>query len=207
MAYSLLSGAALAIVVTLIVNGLRRRGWSRFRCLAAAAVVLVLTFWFDLVRVLDSDQLQSQEQSAVASQQAQAGRALQNLQSAVPGPGTVRWHGRVTISPSTGLELDPVPPKPGNGTDSDINIGPSGQDQISGSATSPLVNTAPWAGPAFPDQGQCSLQLESSPQAAITVRPGDIVCVRTAAGRIAALKFISVTRAHGSDVAEATVWQ
>lgn len=207
MAYSLLSGAGLSIVVVLVVNGVRRQGWPRFRCFAAAAVVLVLTFWFDLVRVLDSEQLPSQEQSAVASQQAQAGRAVQNVQSAVAGSGVVRWHGRVTISPSTGLELDPVPPKPGNGTDSDINIGPSGQDEISDSATSLLVNTAPWTGAAFPDQGQCSLQLSSSPQAVITVRPGDIVCVQTAAGRIAALKFISVTGHHGSDVAEATVWQ
>lgn len=145
MAYSLLSGAGLSIVVVLVVNGARRQGWPRWRCFAAAAVVLLLTFWLDLVRVLDSEQVQSQEQSAVASQQAQAGRAVQNLQSALPGSGAVRWHGRVTISPSAGLELDPVPPKPGNGTDSDINIGPSGQDEISGSVTSPLVNTAPWS--------------------------------------------------------------
>jgi hypothetical protein len=208
MAYSFWSSAGLVVTVALIVSGLRRHGWVRSARIAAAVVVLLLTFWFDLVRVLDTGQSQSREQSAATSHQATANKALQNLQNAVaPGPGTVRWHGRVVIPASGGLKLDPVPPKPGNGTDSDITIGPSGQDQISGSVASIVVNTARWTGPAFPDQGQCSMQITSDPQLQITVRPGAVVCVRTAAGRIAALKFISVTGDHGSDVAEATVWQ
>lgn len=40
----------------------------------------------------------------------------------------------------------------------------------------------------------------------MTVRPDFTVCVRTAAGRIAALKFTSVNGDHGTDTAEATVW-
>jgi hypothetical protein len=39
------------------------------------------------------------------------------------------------------------------------------------------------------------------------VRPGDVVCVQTQAGRIAALKFVSVSDNYGPDVAEATIWQ
>jgi hypothetical protein len=208
MAYSFWSGAGLAVTVALIVSGLRRHGWARFARIAAAVLVLLLTFWFDLVRVLDTGQLQSRQQAAAASQQAAADKALRNLQNAVPpGSGTVRWHGRVVILASGGLELDPVPPEPGTGADSDITIGTSGQDQVSGSVTRPVVNTARWTGPAFPGQGQCSTEIASDPQLQITVRPGAVVCVRTAAGRIAALKFISVTGDHGSDVAEATVWQ
>jgi hypothetical protein len=208
MAYSFWSGAGLVVTAALIVSGLRRHGWARFARIAVAVVVLLLTFWFDLVRVLDTGQLQSREQATAASQQAAVGKALQNLQNAAaPGSGTVRWHGRVVIPASGGLELDPMPPKPGNGANSDITIGPSGQDQISGSVISPVVNTAQWTGPAFPSQGQCSTQIASDPQLQIAVRPGAVVCVRTAAGRIAALRFISVTGDHGSDVAEATVWQ
>lgn len=210
MGYSFWGGAGLSVTLTLIVSGVRQHGRARFACFGAAVVVLLLTYWFDLVRALDTAQVQSHERSAVASQEGAASKAVQNLQHAVmPGSGTVRWHGRVVIPASGGLRLDPVPPRAGNGAGSDITIGtgPSGQDQVSGSVASLVVNTAPWTGRAFPGQGQCATQIASDPQLQLTVRPGAVVCVRTAAGRIAALTFVSVSGDHGSDVAEATVWQ
>lgn len=208
--------AAILFVVSLIAAVLRRHPrlfYIRFVratvvaiAVATVPVMLALPFLVNLLQGIR--QVQSQMQSAQASEVAgasQAAQSLQNVQdllnSATPGPSTVRWHGRVVIPASGGLELDPVPPKPGSSADSDVVAGSYGQqDQISGSA-------APWTGPAFPSQGQCSAQIASDVQFLITVRPGSVVCVQTAAGRIAALKFISVTGDHGSDVAEATVWQ
>jgi hypothetical protein len=186
---SWISVAAATVTAILVVNGLRRHGWARFSCLSVAVVVLVGAAWFELARVGNS--VQSQENSSVSSK--------------VAGP--VRWQGRVTIPPSGGLELDPVPPRPGSGSSADINAGPAGQNWITGTENSDGLGIAPWTGAAFPGQAGCLTQLISSPQSKITIRPGAMVCVQTAAGRTAALRFVSAGGQRGSDVAEAVVWQ
>jgi hypothetical protein len=108
-----------------------------------------------------------------------------------PKPDLVRWHGQVTIT-SNGLDLDPVPPTQASGSDWDITIGALNQDQVGDAdAGSIPTNTAPWNGSSFPTRQQCTDQIDTNPAHLITVRPGDIVCVQTQAGRIAALQFTS----------------
>ena len=46
----LITIVAATIAASLIANGFKRHGRARFVFLAAAALVLVLAFWFELVR-------------------------------------------------------------------------------------------------------------------------------------------------------------
>lgn len=124
-----------------------------------------------------------------------------------PTRDAVRWHGQVTIT-SNGVALDTVPPTQGVGDERDIVIGAVNQDQVGDSGVGSVpINTAPWNGSSFPTRQQCADQINTNPAALITVSPGAIVCVETQAGRIAALKFTSVSDDYGPDVAQATVWQ
>lgn len=182
-------GLVIFVIAMLLRAGFSRRGWARFTCLSLTVVVMLGAIWYQLVRV--GNAAQSQVSSAVPS-----------LFS-----GPVRWQGRVTIPPSGGLALDPVPPKPTSGSRADINAGPAGQDWITGGENGDGLGVAPWTDHTSPNETGCLTQLAASPQSKITIRPGTMVCVQTAAGRTAALRFITVAGNHGDDVAQAVVWQ
>jgi hypothetical protein len=124
-----------------------------------------------------------------------------------PRPDVVRWRGQITLVYLHGIELDPVPPTQGNDIQYDITIGSVAEDQVTDGGQTMAINTAPWTSPSFPTRQQCADQIDTNPEATITVRPGDIVCVQSAAGRIAALKFVRVSDNYGPDVAQATVWE
>lgn len=191
------NSAVFAAAAILLVNGLRRKGWARLTCIAMAVIVLLGGFWHALVRA--TAPLASQQSSA-------AGQSVQGLPTIRSvGPDGVEWRGRVTISPSAGLDLDSVPPKPGTDSDSDVRIVPPGQDRVTGGENSGGF-IAPWTGRTPPRQSDCLAQVMSDQEARVTIRPGSIVCVETPAGQIAALKFVSVTGDHGTDAAEATIW-
>jgi hypothetical protein len=118
----------------------------------------------------------------------------------------VRWHGQVTIDIDRGINLDPVPPAQGfAGPESDITIGGGGYDQLGAGVLGD--NIALWSGSSFPTRQQCSDQVSTNGVSAVTVRAGYVVCAKTQAGRIAALKMVTVTDSYNPDVADATVWE
>lgn len=188
-------GLVTAIAAMLLRSGFRRHGWARAGFIALTIVVLLGAFWYMTVQA--GKRIQSQENAS----------AVPSLPSipAVPDPGSVRWHGNVTIPKSGGLNLDQVPPKPGRSPDVKLGTGP---DQIQGATYGGHPNLAPWNSRRVgtPDSFACLLQLSVSPQLRMTVRPGSTVCLQTAAGGAATLTFTSVNGAHGADSAEATIW-
>ncbi|MEU3454692.1 hypothetical protein ABZ671_13960 [Micromonospora sp. NPDC006766] len=126
-----------------------------------------------------------------------------------PKHDVIRWQGRITINTigksTNGTELDPVPPHPGNGTSADISswLEPG---QISGKWEE--LNLAEWTGSAFPTPKQCSDQIDANPVMYLRVRKGSVVCVRTAEGRIAALKLVKVSAEFlEPHTADATIWE
>jgi hypothetical protein len=187
-----------AVAAILLVTGFRQRGWARVLCIVLAVAVLLGGFWYELVRA--TAPLAAQESTAAG----QAAKGLPSISSAAPD-GAV-WQGRVTITPSAGLRLDSVPPKAGQDGDYDVIVRASVQDQISGSKTSQYGNLVAWTKSTPPSEEDCLAQMMTSPQPKLTVHPGTTVCVQTASGGFAILKFVSVTGDHGADVAQATLW-
>jgi hypothetical protein len=172
-------------------------------CIVLAVAVLLGGFWYELVRA--TAPLAAQESTAVG----QIAKGIPTISSAAPSsapPDGAVWQGRVTITPSAGLQLDSVPPKAGQDGDYDVIVGASAQDQISGSKTSQYGNLAPWTKSTAPSQEDCLEQMMTSPHPKMTVHPGTTVCVQTASGGLAILKFVSVSGDHGADVAVATLW-
>jgi hypothetical protein len=192
-----------AVAAILLVTGFRQRGWARVLCIVLAVAVLLGGFWYELVRA--TAPLAAQESTAAG----QAAKGLPSISSAAPSsaaPDGAVWQGRVTITPSAGLRLDSVPPKAGQDGDYDVIVGASVQDQISGSKTSQYGNLVAWTKSTPPSEEDCLAQMMTSPQPKLTVHPGTTVCVQTASGGFAILKFVSVTGDHGADVAQATLW-
>ena len=202
---------ALLVAVPGVIAGMAAipRGPNR-PLLVGACVVLLLTAMalgiFTVIRpsaAASPAQAQDTEASGDVSTPSTAGVSST---TARPAADVVRWHGQVTIT-SNGVDLDTVPPTQAVGDAYDIIIGAGNQDQVQDTGTGGPINIASWNGSSFPTRQQCADQIDTNPAMAITVSPGDIVCVQTQAGRIAALDFTSVSDNYGPDVVQATVWQ
>lgn len=190
--------ALVSVVTGLLIRGaIRHRGWGRAIYIVLAAATLLGGTWFYL---LQADQRIQNQENAAAGAAASAVPSIPDIQP----DGLVRWHGRVTLTPS-GLSLDQIPPKPGRAGRADIRL--SGPDQVQGAVYGGQVNIASWGGSraGAPDQLACLLRLSTAQRTRVTVRPGSTVCLQTASGLVATLTFTTVP-AHGPGTATATVW-
>lgn len=125
-----------------------------------------------------------------------------------PKSDVIRWRGRITITFPYGIQLDPIPPHPGTGSlDFDIGVSGGGEDRVSDDSPLNGLNIASWPGSSLPSRKECSIKIDTNGASDITVRAGDIVCVKTTAGRIAVLKLIRVRDNYEPDTADATVWE
>jgi hypothetical protein len=128
--------------------------------------------------------------------------------SPTTGPASVRWRGLLTIRFPNGTALDPVPPHEAHSiAEADVDVDATQQNSLTGGGIG-VTNTALWTSSAAPTRQECSDQIDTNPQVHLPVRSGSVVCVRTAAGRIATLSVVQFSSDnYGSCRVNATVWE
>jgi len=118
-------------------------------------------------------------------------------------PGAIVYSGDLSISGSTGINLDTIPPTVGSSTSSTITVSAE-YPAVAFSAKVPSFLVAV-EGIEAPTSGQCLSLISTQPAVMAKLQVGEWVCARSATGKTASIKVLGVQ--SSIVVMEVTIWQ
>jgi hypothetical protein len=122
--------------------------------------------------------------------------------------GNVRWQGALVLRMVTGVELDTNPPHPTTGEAGDMADGDLFYDNREALGNRFYAGDQPfalWESGGLPDAKGCADAVSTSGTYALDPKVGQVLCVRTTGGRMAALTVVDAQ--YGGVRFDAVVWE
>lgn len=121
--------------------------------------------------------------------------------------GSVRWTGQFLLRMINGADLDTVPPSAATGPAGNYNKGDLFYDNREALGNWLYAGNTPvavWRSSGKPNANACTDAITTVGLSKISPEPGQVLCVATTAGRIAALKVVEAQ--YGGVLFDVTVW-